>query len=673
MMKPRYRYPGLNKFTENDADVFCGRDEDVKLLLSQLMLSKTVVLHGESGRGKSSLVQAGLLPALKKYDKDFERDLHLSYESVIIKMDEIKSDKSSDDASAPEKLVAYTISKITEVIDSDSLALPFIKKRSDNIWYTAKILEKKGKSLLLIFDQFEELQGFSNPQIQQFAEKLSELFVSIMPEYLYKEYSLNTRDFNIANMTEDERKAYSENIRFIEKSLNTKILFVIREDKLGVMSLLRNHFPDILKSNFYLTALSRANAYKAIMEPPCKDGQFISEKFEIDDAVVESLLSNLDIAKTNSYDPIELQIVCSNIERKIASKKKVIETKDVKSISNIINEFYQEKWNLIQKELKLSADSLENSKKIIISKLVVGDSRNMVHVLTLNKDGNKIISSVIDLLVRELLLRKIIAEKNNIYYQLSHDRLIEPIKNDLADLNFNDKLQIRVDKEVKVKEENELKRRITHGYNIVSIETVRLFIGALGILIPWVTILTDFIFTGSFHLEFSMSDYYDNGVSGDFFVGTLFMLASFLFTYKGYEIIDSIAASFGAFCAMGVAVFPTTSDLQIVHNLHYVFFSLLFITFIYFSIYLFRKGDSREMITKQRKMRNRVYLSCGLIMIICMVGISINSFGVLGDTLNKYNFTLWFEVLAFFAFGLSWITKSNSFIFTDKYRYLVNT
>ena len=61
----RYRYPGVNSFTIKDSDVFCGRANDSQKLYMQVMLSKTVVLHAESGTGKSSLVNAGLLPIFK--------------------------------------------------------------------------------------------------------------------------------------------------------------------------------------------------------------------------------------------------------------------------------------------------------------------------------------------------------------------------------------------------------------------------------------------------------------------------------------------------------------------------------------------------------------------------------------------------------------------------------
>ena len=63
-------YPGLEAFTEDDAGVFFGRDREIRDLVGRLNPSAPAGAHrfvaviGPSGSGKSSLVRAGLLPAL---------------------------------------------------------------------------------------------------------------------------------------------------------------------------------------------------------------------------------------------------------------------------------------------------------------------------------------------------------------------------------------------------------------------------------------------------------------------------------------------------------------------------------------------------------------------------------------------------------------------------------
>jgi energy-coupling factor transporter ATP-binding protein EcfA2 len=58
-------YLGLETFQEGDAGRFFGRDRLVAEILERLSSSRCIALAGPSGSGKSSLVRAGLLPALK--------------------------------------------------------------------------------------------------------------------------------------------------------------------------------------------------------------------------------------------------------------------------------------------------------------------------------------------------------------------------------------------------------------------------------------------------------------------------------------------------------------------------------------------------------------------------------------------------------------------------------
>jgi L-asparagine transporter-like permease len=140
-------------------------------------------------------------------------------------------------------------------------------------------------------------------------------------------------------------------------------------------------------------------------------------------------------------------------------------------------------------------------------------------------------------------------------------------------------------------------------------------------------------------------------------------------SYKGPQPIDNRAANVGCLAALGVALFPTTFCTGCwVHTLHFVFALLLFSIFIFFSIYLFRKTNPDKKMTTEKKYRNRVYLICGIIMILCILGIAV-SFYLLEDSVSKqYHLVYWFESLALVSFGISWITKSESFYLRDKKR-----
>ena len=57
-------YPGLLAYRIQDANHFFGRKQVIAELIVQLEHRRVIWLHGRSGTGKSSLIQAGLLPAL---------------------------------------------------------------------------------------------------------------------------------------------------------------------------------------------------------------------------------------------------------------------------------------------------------------------------------------------------------------------------------------------------------------------------------------------------------------------------------------------------------------------------------------------------------------------------------------------------------------------------------
>ena len=66
-------YRGIHPFRYVDRAYFFGREETVTELLAKVLVSRLVLLFGESGTGKSSLINAGLIPALEKEGLNPER------------------------------------------------------------------------------------------------------------------------------------------------------------------------------------------------------------------------------------------------------------------------------------------------------------------------------------------------------------------------------------------------------------------------------------------------------------------------------------------------------------------------------------------------------------------------------------------------------------------------
>jgi len=63
---PSCPFPGMAPFSEDQSDCFFGRADEVEQMVQRLRLHPFLAVIGPSGSGKSSLVSAGLLPALRR-------------------------------------------------------------------------------------------------------------------------------------------------------------------------------------------------------------------------------------------------------------------------------------------------------------------------------------------------------------------------------------------------------------------------------------------------------------------------------------------------------------------------------------------------------------------------------------------------------------------------------
>jgi hypothetical protein len=161
----------------------------------------------------------------------------------------------------------------------------------------------------------------------------------------------------------------------------------------------------------------------------------------------------------------------------------------------------------------------------------------------------------------------------------------------------------------------------------------------------------------------SVSGYYYTGAVG-IFVGILFALSLFLFTYPGYEgvIADRVVGWLGGASAMGVALFPTASPDGFSapswwhpwHRvIHYVSAVLLFVSFILFSIWLFRKSNvPKSQRPPDKRRRDAVCLTCGIVMIVCVLWAAS---ALLTDIA-----IFWPEAIAIVAFAVSWLAKGEA-------------
>lgn len=439
MSAKKFRYPGINYFTEADEDIFKGRKDDVDRLYTEIYLSDTTVLHAKSGEGKSSLIRAGLIPYLKRS--------HPNLVPIIINFGRFKNQKSSileeKDFSKKDFLVNVVLESvelefdaflrnqegsIKETLEKD---LPYLDSKANNLWYILKKLGRVGCSFLLIFDQFEEFESYSEEQQKQLARGLREVFEERIPPKFMDEVESRTESVFSGETTQDERRIYEENIGFLEKKIKAKALFVIREDRLGVMCFLTDYIPNILKNEYRLKALTREQASKAISLPAqLEEGHFKSPKFKFDDEALNVLLDRLQ-QDTEFIDPLQLQIVTSGIEQKVKTPNELITVRKVPHLKRVISSFYRNKWKKVKTRSGMDEADFDDIREKVLNDLIVNDvNRNLVHEESLKQIANGKGLEIANLLKDEGVL-KIERKYDAQFYCLAHDSMVKPANYDL--------------------------------------------------------------------------------------------------------------------------------------------------------------------------------------------------------------------------------------------------
>ena len=206
---------------------------------------------------------------------------------------------------------------------------------------------------------------------------------------------------------------------------------------------------------------------------------------------------------------------------------------------------------------------------------------------------------------------------------------------------------------------------------LISFQTLRKTVGWLGISLPLAMIVGNFLFGNCASLQDTVSHYYYT-VTGDLFVGILIAVALFLFTYKGYDKKDNWWTALAGFFALCVALFPTndnsTDSCAIIHlpdhelrrMVHYVSAASFFLVLAGISYFLFTKN--RGVLTKEKKMRNKIYRICGVVILLSMLAVGWYGFSHQGERWSALKPVFWLEWLSLLAFGVSWLVKGEAFL-----------
>lgn len=171
-------FKGPQYYKEEDKEYFFGRKEETESLLYMVKHNDFVVCYAESGEGKSSLINAGLIPRMRTEnmfpvriqfnDKDFAKTptrkiLNNKNSDKEINFDEFVWEKivrAIDDAKTKEQYKTLLLLKTQEIAYNDSGKTD--EELKDSIWLKLRENELRLNSYqtvipVLIFDQFEEI------------------------------------------------------------------------------------------------------------------------------------------------------------------------------------------------------------------------------------------------------------------------------------------------------------------------------------------------------------------------------------------------------------------------------------------------------------------------------------------------------------------------------------
>ncbi|HEX3092964.1 MAG TPA: ATP-binding protein, partial [Candidatus Angelobacter sp.] len=170
----RNPYPGLRSFEAEDAEYFFGRDHQVDELLLRLRDHRFVAVLGQSGSGKSSLVRAGLVPALKAG--------HLTSSGRRWRVALFRP------GSQPLEALADALDKALEPLP-DRLAS--LRTSTNALLLNTRAGRRPEENLLMVADQFEEVFRVSNTRdVAHFVDLLLAVEQDISP--LFRVYVVLT-------------------------------------------------------------------------------------------------------------------------------------------------------------------------------------------------------------------------------------------------------------------------------------------------------------------------------------------------------------------------------------------------------------------------------------------------------------------------------------------------
>jgi len=313
-------WPGLRAFSESDRDFFFGRERETAELLGLVQRSPVVVLYGQSGLGKTSLLQAGLFPRLKE----------LNYLPFRVRLNH------ADDAPPLGRQITLAVAA---ELDRAQIAGPRAAE-GESLWEYFHRMDldfwgPRNRLLtpVIVLDQFEEIFTLghrsekSSARAAQFQKDLEAELEHRPPDAVRERFEANP----------------DEALRYDLKKQSVKFVITLREDFLPDLDPWRERMPSLLPNRFRLERMTGKQALDVIL---CAGGELVDLAVARDIVDFVSASRRKRSARTleeREVEPALLSVVCDALNLSRIDHGKARITPDLLSAKReeIIQDFYE--------------------------------------------------------------------------------------------------------------------------------------------------------------------------------------------------------------------------------------------------------------------------------------------------------------------------------------------
>jgi hypothetical protein len=359
---------------------FFGREPEVLELASLVRANYTVLLHSESGAGKSSMVEAGLMHELQ--------------------------------ARGCEVLPT---ARLQQVHRPDAPRKPAPNPYVDNLlkcWLDAELEPATvGAATLADFLGTQPTDEASEARIRVVViDQFEELFT------LYPGHWRTREDFfrQVQQALDDNRL-----LRF---------LFVMRGDYLARLGPYKDLLTDGLRAQFPLDRLRQENALEAVVGPARMAGRSFAEG--VAEALVEDLLTiprEPDAPRLlgEHVEAVELQIVCRELWERLPPDVTVIEREHLTKVGRI-DEVLARFYDRAIDETAVAAKVRRRTLRTWFDRKLITPAKTRGIVFKGEQTTEGLPNAAVELLERHRLIRSE-PRGNSVWYELTHDRLVDAV------------------------------------------------------------------------------------------------------------------------------------------------------------------------------------------------------------------------------------------------------